>query len=179
MNPPPLKARVLGHPIVFLPIFTATLGAVYAVILDRNALPILLLIAWLMNISLKANQQVAAYKSWKRAWDSMPPSAPPPRQRRPRPGLALVLVALIAGYLALTLDQPGHALGLGWMIAVGIVVSIALAVRALARRRKRSKAKAAATVSICVSKPFLPVPSLHDAYGALPPYCQRLMGGRA
>ncbi len=177
MNPPPFRTRLLGHAIVFLPMSAVTLGTVWTVVLNHDAWPMLIVVAWLMNISLKANQQVAAYKAWKRAWDSMAPDAPP-RQRRSQRGLAIALIGLLTAYLALTQDQPGHGLALGWMAAVAIVAVIVMTARVLFRRIRRAAPRKAATVRICVTKPLLPVPSLRDAYVALPPYCQQLLGNQ-
>jgi hypothetical protein len=45
--------------------------------------------------------------------------------------------------------------------------------------RRRSRRRAGSKVVTVVAKRILPVPTIADAYRALPPYCHALMKGQA
>ena len=119
----------------------------------------------------------------KAAWDGM---AEHPPRRAAKPGrivgviavAALTLMAYVrpqllayaAGYaVGWTRHQP-WLLGLLGLLALGVLVQF---VRCFPRRPKPAK-----PVSV-IARPILPVPTLADAYRALPPYCQALLRGRA
>lgn len=176
MTPPSLPARIVGHAIVVLPMSAATLWSVYAMVIDQEAWPITAVMLAVMHQVMKANQQVASYKAWQRQWDSMAPArADTPRRGGGKHILAIGLVVAVIAYLALTRDQPSHALALDWIATVAVVISIIMALRSLFRRRLRQP-RATPAVAVCVTKPLLAVPALRDAYHALPAYCVPVLG---
>lgn len=173
MTPPSLKTRALGSALVVLPMAGITLWSVWQLFLNHEVWPMTALIAVLMGGVMRANEQVARYKAWKHAWDGMAP-APTSRTRRPKTGLAIALVLLVAGYLGLTFDQPGHTMALGWMAAIVILAGIVATIRAIRARPARTPI-ATPLVAIVIRQPLLSVPDLTAAYKALPTHCWQVL----
>lgn len=140
----------------------------------RRAWPLALVALAFAAASLKANERMAEYKAWKRAWDAMGGT---PTRSHGWKWVGTVLVALGATYLAGTADTPlSHGI-IGLLLAglagLAVLVVIGKLWRAVARR------KPARMVPVAIRcKPTLPVPALRAAYAALPDYCLRLMAGR-
>jgi hypothetical protein len=140
-----------------------------------------------MGWTHKANSEVARYRAWKRAWDSLAPGGPP-RRRTDHPAFQVAVVAMLAiamgVYLDAHRDQPGYELALAWLEWGGIALLIgSLAVlrhRSPARPiwRRRRPSRHADPVSVCVRGPLIQVPDLKGAYGALPRHCWVVINAR-
>ena len=131
---------------------------------------------FLIILAANANQRLTTYRNWKRAWDAMEGSAPPPAaQGRLRTVMGLVLLAGV-GVLLLRLDlrQPAHQFAaasylLSWVVLLGAGLW-----RRWGRRSPRESASRfdqPVTVSLPVARGS---PDLKQIYAKLPAYCSRL-----
>lgn len=180
MREPTLQTRMLGHPVVVLPMTGVTLFMLYGCALSLEAVPFALISIALLTRVMAANRAMTDYKAWRREWEAMSDLPPPSRVH----GRVKLLVALAipaffmaheAGYLAI--GYRDLTAGVPWLAGLALVAATAFAIhRALSRvsRRLRGKSKAL-TVTSCITRP-LPVPSLRAAYRALPSHCHVAMG---
>lgn len=178
MREPPLNVRVLGHPLVAVPIGIGGLAFLYLCWQSpggEGLIPAIITIC-LMAWTGKAHDYMNGYRAWKRAWDGM---AEPTRRVSVggwRKALGVVGIALVALYVAASADDPDYQLAMAWMVLVAIVGGVVALWRmkrggiVASRRRKATDA----LVQV-VARPQVKVPSLATAYRALPDYCQRLM----
>ncbi|MBV8686892.1 MAG: hypothetical protein JOZ90_10970 [Alphaproteobacteria bacterium] len=172
----------IGQPVVTLVLVAAGAFALYQVAVSGAWVLALVVLVALGGVA-KANREVTAYRQWKQEWDAMAPSPEAaPREAGGKAGrvaLLLIVIGLMALYLAANLDQPGFGFALAWLVGGGVVV---LAVALVRRGRsagaeaRASSPSAVAPVTICVQRPLLPVPDLTRAYGALPDHCCKLLG---
>ena len=84
------------------------------------------------------------------------------------------MLVLLGLYLAAHAGNPADALALVWLIITGIIVGAVALWRRRARRAPKATAEAA--VGVCISQPLMPVPTLRDAYQALPDHAKRVLG---
>jgi hypothetical protein len=171
----------VGLPVVTGAVILLGLFALYQIYLVPDgwwfAVVPIVVMGWVM----KAHEEVRAYRQWKQAWDGMAPEGPKARlsaNKGVRVLGGMIVVALVALYLAANLDQPGFGFALAWLVGGGVLVLLVALVRWGRRAAGSAKPKGAAVsqpVAICVSRPLLPVPNLTDAYGALPPHCLKLL----
>lgn len=185
MTRPSFRTWLLGHPLTVLAAGGATLWSVMVWAQGGNGMLALLAVIGCGGIA-RASQHRSAYLAYRREWDSLAPTVPPRRAGRGTVVLAVLLAVLALGggayYFSPATDQPGHVMalvgiaGAGVVAAVisGIVAVMRAIIRALARRRARHAPRTAA-VAVCIARPLLPVPSLTDAYRALPAYCWRIL----
>lgn len=182
-KPEGLKGFV-GHPVVTLALVAAGAFALFQVAISGAWVLGLVVLVALGGVA-KANREVMAYRQWKRDWDAMTPRPDAaPRQAGGKTGrvaLLLIVIGLMALYLAANLDQPGFGFALAWLVGGGAVVLVIALVRlawsgrSVSSGARVSSSGAVEPVTICVRQPLLPVPDLSRAYGALPEHCCKLL----
>jgi hypothetical protein len=183
MKRPNFHTMLLGHPVVAAPAALCAGTVLFLAYRDGDAPGIGLLAALMLAATGKASQEAGAYRQWKAEWDAMADGSAPRTQENPILG-ALLWCALVAGAWFLWPDATHHLVHhtLGWvgrhptiwLIPALFVLSIL--VRCL--RRHRNRTRRAAPVKV-VARPLLPVPSIADAYKALPDYAKHLIGGQS
>lgn len=179
MREPPARVRFFGHPVVSIP----TVGLCGLVIYgwSQNPGAIVIGVAALVGLvwTAKASHARSQYRAWRRAWDNMAePRAS--RSQMPRVVSGLIALAVIGGF-ALSEIGIGADIGpplAGLAILGGVGVAIAVAIWALTKRLRSRKARRAMRdrrdcVTVVVTRPLMPVPSLDEAYKALPQHCWR------
>ncbi|RJG55393.1 hypothetical protein D0Z70_08260 [Sphingobium terrigena] len=178
MKQPSLKTRIIGSPPVVLPTVGFFLWSGYMLLTQGDemwpmAITATLLVTWVM----RAHEQRDAYLTWKRAWNAM--AGQTPQQRKiAKPITGIVGIIMVSLYLVATLDRTDTQTALGLSV-VGIIGACAIfAGRSLWRRLRRRRAAKAAFVTVCIRSPLLPVPTLQQAYAALPAHCWVVLGGR-
>lgn len=174
MTPPSVKTRLLGHPVIFIPAMLLAAGSVWLLIQNHNAWPITAVVCVLANIALKANQARAEYLAWKRAWDVMegtPPSRPARVGFASVLGMAIFCLIIAVGY------AHGAPAAIAALVMLMVPILLIAGLRRLWRRTRRHRPRDQnMTVSVCVSGPLMPVPTLNEAYRRLPDYCLRVLG---
>jgi hypothetical protein len=179
-EPGPIDMAV-GHPAVVVTGSVLTLGALVAALNDGGWWPIFTLLAIAMVPICKAAEARQAYLPWKREWDGMAWPAMP-RQRAPasptakrRAGIAMLI--LLGLFFAANARDPAYAGALIWLV---LACAIAAVVAAVVKRRQPKPAGEAQSqaVTICTHKPLLMMPTMLDAYRALPPHCQALFAAQ-
>lgn len=181
MREPPVKVRVLGHPLVALPIFGLCALTLYAWSQQPDAWPLgigaIIAALWTAKAQETANQ----YRRWRKAWDSM---AEPAARGAALPQLAKGLIALlvVGGYVLVDLGglavPAGGGQALVGLAVLGIpLIVIAMLAKRLWSGRSRRAQRAAKTVPvrIAIARPIFPIPSLDAAYRSLPEHSQRAM----
>ncbi len=185
MREPPARVKFFGHPIVAIPVTGLCCLGLYGWSQNSDAflvgVPALFGMVWIG----KAWQVMARHREWRRAWDSM---AEPSPRRSPMPRLVAGLIALaVIGGMALSGSQTEADIAAplaGLAILAGMVAAIAVAIWALTKRLRSGRAPRALRdrrdcVTVVVTRPIMPVPSLDDAYKALPEHCwQAINAGR-
>lgn len=179
MNPPPLKIRLLGHPLVSLPVYGLGGFFLYQWTQDSSLWPVALGSMVAVSATIHAGEQASAYRNWKRAWEAMG-DGPLPTGRGRRVVHFLVGVAMIAALLLFLLsysDQSEYRLALGWMVLVGGLGFVAMLIARLWRWRRSRPVKRAKsqTVTLAIARPILAVPDMGHCYRALPEHCHRLL----
>lgn len=175
MNKPPLKTMILGNPIVGLGIYGLGALTLYGWWQNADAWPLGLMALVAMSTTARAGEQADAYRNWKRAWDAMGDD-PLPSGRGGRVGRTIVGLTLIAAfvwYLASQSDRPGYDLALGWLVLGGVAMLV-VAILAKWRKARRARPIKTTVVTVVVKGPVLRVPTLAEAYRALPDYCLRM-----
>lgn len=178
MKKPATKTMVIGHPLIAVPM-TLTSGVVLIAGLQTgNLFPVLFAIPILAGVQT-ARAQASAYRAWKAEWDAMDDG---PARRTVTLGSFLGVVVL-ATLMLVAFGMPrglaymaGYALGWmethPWLLALLALGMLAQFVRHNPRRAKPTK-----PVTV-IAQAILPVPTLADAYRALPPYCHALLRGQ-
>ena len=169
MREPPLHIRMLGHPVVAMPITGIGLLTLYA----WTQQPGLDLFAIAAVIALtmmgKAVEHRASYVRWRRAWDAMADYGPP-RPRGPFMAKLALAVLIPAGFI---IHDSGVLSKLaGPITGLGIIAAILCAGTLTLRRwqhRRAAFTPRSDVVSVCAT-PVIAVPSLDDAYARLPAY---------
>lgn len=175
MREPPFRVRVLGHPVVMVPVMGMGVFILYQwtqhpdiVLLGFAAIAAMALVA-------KASERRMEFVRWRRAWDSMADSEPASQ----RPMLAKLAIGVIvpAGFLA---HESGALKGLTGPATTLTVLAAALVAGTMLVRRWRSSsrrarpASASDVVSVC-ARSVIAVPSITDAYSALPAHCWHVL----
>jgi hypothetical protein len=182
MNRPGTSTMIAGHPVVCTPILLGTMGACYGCYQNSSLWPIALVMLFLLNGVVGASGARAKYLNWQREWNAMNGAPPTSEQsgRRTLPKwvgwIALILTVL---YLLANGSDPTCRLALGWITVCTVGCGIAAwAMRGRAKHATGKVAPAAKSqpVTICVTAPLLPVPTLKNAYSAMPPYCRKVLG---
>lgn len=178
MKAPTVGVRIAGHPFVagLVVLVCGPFAAFCALHGGEGMIPAIIL-AVVMERVMRANEAVMKYRAWRAAWDSMGDDAP----RRKR-GLAIarIVVFVVGGlFAAAHLDDPQiqiamALIGLAFTLLLGAAIFRRLGIGGLWRRQASSND----AVAIVVCRPLMPVPSLEQAFRALPEHCQRLREGR-
>jgi len=175
MNPPQLPMRVVGHPLgALVTLIVGGLGIASAHQSGISGAPLIIAGIVLLCMIGEASQQRLRYRAWKREWEGV----------EPKPvswnGAAFAILTVLVMIGAYKTGHPGEAgrailirIGIGYAMAFGPLI-LWVAMRPLWRRRRMRPAKAV-SVSV-VATNIMAVPSLKQAYRALPTYCQQVMG---
>lgn len=181
MKRPATKTMVMGHPIVAVPMTLASGVTLVAGLQSGSPLPVFIAIALIAGVQ-KARAQASAYRAWQAEWDAMSDG---PARRRVTPGSYLG-AAMIAALVLLAFGSPqllaylvGFAFGwMGtqpWLLALLGLLALGVLVQFIRCYPRRARPAKPVTV---IAEAILPVPTLADAYRALPPYCQALLRGQ-
>lgn len=150
-----------------------TLGwLIYQWTQNGDVWPLVVIAACLVPTVMKADASVQAYTRWKREWDGLDSVAP----RRTVPNRHVIGVAVTIGAILLLTGLPTPVQHAAALIGTGaglIALGASVLRRARAALHRRSDAKAP-VVTICVRQPVFAVPTLRDAYHALPDHCLRM-----
>lgn len=175
MREPPFRVRVLGHPVVMIPVMGMGLCILYQ--WTQNPEIAVLGFAAIAAMALvgKASERRMEFVRWRRAWDSMADGEPAPQG----PLLAKLAVAIIvpAAFMAHAsgaLDGLiGPAITLG-VVAAALVVGTMVVRRWRSSRRRARPASRSDVVSVCAHS-VIAVPLMTDAYSALPAHCWHVL----
>ena len=185
MREPPIRVRLIGNPLVAIPIYGLSGLALYGWSQEPGAfiigIPAIFCAVWTFN----AQKIMGRYRDWHRAWEAMAE----PKPRRPvMPRLVAGLIAaLVIGAFVLSESGMGQevasalagVLVLGTALAAIAVALLALMKRLRSRKRTRAVTDPRDCVAVLVTRPIVLVPDLKDAYNALPEHCrQAINGGR-
>ncbi|MES1985888.1 MAG: hypothetical protein V4461_13135 [Pseudomonadota bacterium] len=182
MKRPATNRMIVGHPIIAMPLMLASAVTLIAGFQTDNLFPVFIAIAMIWAVQT-ARAQASAYRAWKAEWDAM---GDDPSPRTATAGRMIGITA-IATLTLIAFEQPamlayGAGFAIGWLktqhglVAVLGLLALALLARFIRRRPRRLKADKPVAV---IAKAVLPVPSVADAYRALPPYCHALLRGQS
>lgn len=181
MNKPPFGTRILGHPLVGLPILGLGAFVLYQCTQDTSNWPLGLGAMAAISATMRASEKAEAYRTWKMAWDAMS-DAPAPSGRVGRVLRGLVGLVLFGALILLLIghsDQPAYSIALGWVLLVGGLGVVALLVTRLWRsRRRKRKAIKAQPVALAIARPIYAVPDMRQCYRKLPEHCHALLKAR-
>lgn len=184
MKKPPIRTRLLGHPLaVLLALVIGGLG-LYGWWFDHDQWLPGVFGFLLIGAALKASEEVRQYKALERAWDVAGGGGTVRRRAllsdpSTRIGGLIALVIILFVYLVENRHEPGYDLALGWLVIGSAAAVIGGGLWALVRRLRRPRRRAGGDweyAQILVQRPLMPVPDLRSAYENLPPHCQRLLG---
>ncbi|MBP2275771.1 MULTISPECIES: hypothetical protein [Sphingomonas] len=177
MKKPAIKTMVMGHPAVAVPLRLIGGITLLAGFHAGNVLIVIFAVAILGTIQ-KASAEASAYRAWEREWNGLAPATP--RQRRRVWGRAIILAlgaALFGVMLSGGASVSDAAICMG-LLAGGIgIIAMALRLATCCFKRRRPRRTRSFVVAV-VARPGMAVPSLADAYRALPPYCHALLRGQ-
>jgi hypothetical protein len=181
MNKPSLGTRILGHPLVGLPIFGFGAFVLYQCTQDTSNWPLGLGAMGAISATMRASEKAEAYRTWKMAWDAMS-DAPPPSGRVGRVFRGLVGFALFGALIFFLIghsDEPEYGIALGWVLLVGGLGVVArLALRLWRLRRRKPKAAKVQPVALAITRPIYAVPDIRQCYRKLPEHCHALLHAR-
>jgi hypothetical protein len=181
MNKPSLGTRILGHPLIGLPILGLGAFVLYQCTQDTSNWPLGLGAMGAISATMRASEKAEAYRTWKLAWDSMS-DAPPRSGRMGRVFRGLVGLALFGALILFLIgnsDKPEYGIALGWVLLVGGFGVVArLALRLWRSRARAPKAATAKPVAIAIVRPLYAVPDMRQCYRNLPKHCQALLHAR-
>lgn len=176
MKEPAAQTRLLASPPVFYGTWASTLWLGYQWTQHPDAWPLAVGAGFFLAAVMKADEQVRAWKAWKREWDAMAGTPPPPRRWPTYVGMALGVPFTALLFYA---GQHGGASAIVGVILVivGPLLGLGLMLKLIGWLLGLRSAKVM-PVTICVSRPLLPLPDMATAYEGLPPHCQQLLRGR-
>lgn len=166
---------MIGHPVVAGPLhLVGGLLLVASLRAGSNGLFGIVLVAAGLGRVATANEQVTQYRAWKRAWDGM---ADTPPRRIAWLALARSVVAVAAVLYGLAnFNDPQIRLGMAVIAAAFAIYGVTrLVQRIRGLRPSRRRTKDGGVVSVAVRGPLLPVPTLQQAFNALPEHCLCLL----
>ena len=165
--------------IIAVPVVLTTIGTIGIAFSYADWWPVALLMLYPASVVVRANTARTDYLNWRKAWESMgEPAEPAPRSghapARRRPWLGGLMLAGIGLFLLANASDPLYRIALAWLVAAVAIAGLAgLIWRPKAARRHRDKTVA---VTVCVGVPLMPVPSLRQAYRAVPEHCLTVLG---
>lgn len=178
MRTPSTKTRMLGHPLVVYPTIAFFLWSGYMWLVQPDTWPMAATAFILGGPVMRAYEQREAWLAKRRAWSAMAGHAPQRRRSLVRPLTGFMALVAVGLYTVATLDHADTQTAIG-LSAVAIVATIAFFIlRGLYRRIIRRRAMRDDLVRVCVGKPRLRVPTVQQAYAALPDHCRLIMGGQ-
>ncbi len=179
MREPPLRVRVLGHPVVMVPV----MGMGAFILYQWTQHPE---IAWLgiaaiaaMALAAKASEQRMEFVRWQRAWDSMADSEPASQgPMRAKLAIGIIVPAAFMAHASGALNGlTGPVITLA-MLAAGLMGGTLLVRRRFSSSRRAHPASRSDVVSVC-ARSVIAVPSMTDAYSALPAHCWHVLNSGA
>lgn len=171
MKQPSPTTYVLASPPVFFGSWGLTCWLLYQWSLDHGIWPLIVAMGIFLLAVMKADARLKAYKAWQRAWEGLD-GASPRSSRKGAVAATVVVVAVLTIYaLAQLPPQTQNATALlGVMGAAGFFLLRALR-RGVGPRPRTRKAE---IVTVVVAAPLFAVPSIAEAYRALPDHCLRM-----
>lgn len=182
MKAPPPATRFLGHPVVAAPILMVlgTLAWLYFTSGDGGSVMLGIIAIAAGAKVVEANTKVMLYGKWRRAWDGMgEPSAPRRRIGWKKPArIGLVIAASL--YALANLGDPDIQIAVEFFLTALIVWGLARLLRLVPGRgaKRADRRGQEPVVTLAIRAPLMPVPTLHQAYAALPEHCQWLLRQR-
>jgi len=183
MSPPSLKVVLLGHPLgVLLAMGVAAWLGWHCYLNANNGTVFMALVGLgLVLHAMRAFDHRRRYRIWRRDCMAMAGITPEPMigpQMRRALGVALV-IALWAGAIAQSM-VPSSLLTGGLIALVGLLVLLLLTKLGMLASRllRRERPVRQRPVTIAVKRPMMPVPSLRQAYRALPDYAKQVLKER-
>jgi hypothetical protein len=177
VRPVSVPTLVLGHPLVSVPLFLSGAALLFASwqLGSDGFGPAVVVLICLARVA-HCSQQVSEYRAWKRAWAGMTERGHRPALIRPRRLLELALALLLAVYGSLKLDSG--EVELSPTLAAIPLALLVLWAGAHGLRRRLPRGRQRDCVSVAVGASLMRVPTLAQAYRALPQHCQRVLGDR-
>lgn len=171
MKQPSNITYVLASTPVFFGSWALSCWLLYQWSRDGGIWPLIVAMGLFLLAVMKADEHVKAYKAWQREWEGLD-GASPRSSRKGAVAATVVVVAVPTIYaLAQLPPQTQNATALlGVMGAAGFFLLRALR-RGVGPRPRKRKAE---LVTIVVTAPLFPVPSMAEAYRALPDHCLRM-----
>lgn len=176
MREPPLRVRLLGHPLVMAPVTGLGLFILYQWTQHSELALLGLMALAAVGVVGKASQHRQEFVRWRRAWNSMA-DGDPGSPRGPLLGKLAIAIIVPAGFVAVesgALEDTDRLVA--WALLATLVAGgwamILRARRWLSSGRARSASRSE-VVSIC-ARSAMRVPSLGDAYKALPAHCRQV-----
>lgn len=174
MREPSTQTRILASAPVYLTSWAVTVFFGYHFWRGEPVFWALVVVICFLLKVIQADEQVRAYKAWKREWDAM--AGIPTRPTRWPRIVGLALVGLPLGFLFYDVGQHGGAsaiLGVALLFIIPLV-AIGLALK-LIRGMMRRKAVKVVPVTICVKRSLAPAPTIKRAYRGLPVHCRAIL----
>jgi hypothetical protein len=177
MKQPAIQTMFLGHPVVAVPLMLTGCATLAAALYGSNLFIGIIGVA-VLGTAQKAYAQARAYKAWAKEWDGMALASPRAVKRGWR---SWVVAGMALGWFGL-LCARGESVpeaAVATLLTAGLVAMLVTVGRGALRLMRRFRRPSEQPVVVAVvARPAMPVPSLTDAYRALPPYCRVLLGGQ-
>jgi hypothetical protein len=179
MKQPPLKTRFLGHPVVTTG--ASLVGAWLCWTLFQSGPEGVLLgfvVVAVVGHIIAANGEVTKYRAWKRAWDGMADGGGTARRRlvNPKRAAQLIVGATVLGYGVANLRDPEVQTGMAFIGAALTVWVMARLLRLGSPFRRAGRSAGGPVVTVAVTAPMIPVPTMPQAFAALPEHLWCLFG---
>ena len=172
MRQPSIQTRILACAPVYLTSWAVTVFFGYHFWQGEPVFwGLVIVICFLLKV-IKADEQVRAYKAWKREWDTMAGVLARPKRWSRFVGLAL---AVPIAFLLYDVGQHGGVsatLGVVVLI-IGPALIIGLVFKLIGGLMRRKAAKVM-PVTVCVSRSLAPAPTIKRAYRGLPAHCRAI-----
>lgn len=176
MIEPPVRVQVLGHPVVAVPVMGLGAFVLYQWALNPDIALLGLAAIAAMAVVGKASERRMAFVRWRRAWDSMA-DRPPASSGATLAKLAVALIVLsgLAVHESGALDSQAGPV-MAWGVMAAALVAGTMLVRRWRSRRRARAASVSDVVTVCAD-PVIAVPTMTDAYSALPAHCWHVLNG--
>jgi hypothetical protein len=178
MTPPSPMTRLIGHPVVAGALLLAGMPFVaFSLLHGSQGVVPAVIVGALLNRVMKAQERERDYRAWKSAWDAMSGSTTASAHSR-KLAVRTAIVMLAALFCATHLGDGQVQLGIAFVALALMLWATATLMRRFGLGAWRSRRAQTEAVTISLRGPLLPVPSLPQAYAALPDYCQQLIRRR-